>query len=700
MDPALAKASSLAQSGRFDEAAERYRGILRRRPDDAEATHFLGVCLVRSGRPSEGLALLERSVTLAPGNAMYRQNFGLILAEAGQLAAAEAQFRSVLAAEPGNASAHNFLGMACQRLGRLDEALAAYESALRLAPGDPAAANNLGYCLLERGEAEAAEAWLRRALAAAPDNAMAHNNLGNALRLRGDVQAAVQSYRRALALAPAFSDAYYNLAMALRDLGERLEALGAARRAVQTAPPRSPAWQLFAELLAVTRFTAWDEAMAADCQRLFAHAEVEVQICAEALLSLVRHAPRGALFRLLLEHALVADEDFEREMTAWRREQLLERPESLELVCALAQQCFLNEYLWEESEAETAALEGLSSRAATALELATLAMYRPLRGHAKPREGGDAFERLWRRVVEEPAAEARLDIPALTPVRDAVSRAVRAQYEENPYPRWHRAPAPGAFPLRRMLRQLFPHLDVRTLPEAPEILIAGCGTGRHAAISAQLHPRARILAVDISRASLAYAQRRAHELGLANVRFAQADLLELGALAERFDLVECAGVLHHLADPLAGWRVLVGLLRPGGLMKVALYSELGRRRITQARRLVAGLEVRAARRRLFELPAADPAREVTRLRDFYSASGARDLVLHVQEHRFTPEELARMLDALGLEFLGFEFTDNTLQAYRRRFPEDPKGLSFDRWGEFEREHPDTFASMYQFWVRR
>jgi len=146
--------------------------------------------------------------------------------------------------------------------------------------------------------------------------------------------------------------------------------------------------------------------------------------------------------------------------------------------------------------------------------------------------------------------------------------------------------------------------------------------------------------------------------------------------------------------------VLVGLLRPGGLMKVALYSELGRRRITQARRLVAGLEVRAARRRLFELPAADPAREVTRLRDFYSASGARDLVLHVQEHRFTPEELARMLDALGLEFLGFEFTDNTLQAYRRRFPEDPKGLSFDRWGEFEREHPDTFASMYQFWVRR
>ena len=152
-----------------------------------------------------------------------------------------------------------------------------------------------------------------------------------------------------------------------------------------------------------------------------------------------------------------------------------------------------------------------------------------------------------------------MTIASLTPVRDEVSRRVQAQYETNPYPRWQRVPVPGAFPLPRMLRSLFPHADPAKLaaPDAPEILVAGCGTGRHAAITAQLQPHGRVLAVDISRASLAYAMRRCAELGLANIRFAQADLLELGALEERFDLIECSG----RAAPHA--RTLGGLARAG-----------------------------------------------------------------------------------------------------------------------------------------
>jgi SAM-dependent methyltransferase len=297
---------------------------------------------------------------------------------------------------------------------------------------------------------------------------------------------------------------------------------------------------------------------------------------------------------------------------------------------------------------------------------------------------------MWRRLVEEPAIERSTSVVALTEVRDDVSRRVQAQYETNPYPRWQRAPVPGAFPLPRMLRSLFPHVDAAKLAalDAPEILVAGCGTGRHAAITAQLQPHGRILAVDISRASLAYAARRCAELGLANIRFAQADLLELGALEERFDLIECSGVLHHMRDPLAGWRVLLSLLKPGGFMKLGLYSELARRHIVAARSKVAGLEVREARRRLFALPADDPARKVTARRDFYSASGARDLVLHVQEHRFTIPQLATAIAGLGVEFLGFELEGQKL------------ALSLEQWDAYESANPNTFASMYQFWIRK
>jgi SAM-dependent methyltransferase len=305
--------------------------------------------------------------------------------------------------------------------------------------------------------------------------------------------------------------------------------------------------------------------------------------------------------------------------------------------------------------------------------------------------------------VDEPRTEAALEpsIPAITPVQDDVSRKVQAQYEEHPYPRWHRAPAVAPYPLPRMLRSLFPHLADIDVSEKPEVLIAGCGTGRHAAITAQLQPLGRVLAVDLSRASLAYAARRCKELGLANVRFAQADILGLAGRAERYDLIECSGVLHHMADPLAGWRVLVSLLRPGGAMKLGLYSELGRRHIVAARSLVEGLGVREARRRILELPGGHPARNVAALRDFYSASGVRDLLLHAQEHRFTIPQLAQALEALGVEFLGFEFPDKTaLRAYRGRFPGDPAARTFANWARFEQEHPDTFGSMYQFWVRR
>jgi Flp pilus assembly protein TadD/SAM-dependent methyltransferase len=688
MQDELTRAKGLAQSGRFGEAVELYRRALARAPDDPEATHFLGICLVQSGQRGQGLPLVERSVKLAPRNSLYRQNFGLLLAEAGQLAAAEQSFQQIVALEKENATAHNYLGMVRQRRGRFDEALASYREALRLRPHDAAAANNLGYCLLERGDLEGAMPWLRRSVTTDPSNPMGHINLGNALRQAGDLQGAAECYRRSLALAPGSANAHHNLALTLRELGDAAGALRSARDAVRSDPAHRPAWQLFAELLAPHRLAAWDSDLASDCERLASQAAVDIQVCAEALLSLVRLGPRGRLFRLLLEDALVADEAFEREMTALRREQLA--APSLDLCCALAQQCFLNEYVWPESGEEAARLAQLARSAATPLELAALGMYRPLRGYPKPAGGGEAFERMWLRLVEEPATEAALSIPELSAVHDDVSQRVQEQYEANPYPRWQRAPVPGPFPLARMLRTLFPHVEPAKLvaPDAPRVLIAGCGTGMHAAITAQLQPHATVLALDLSRASLAYATRRCSELGLANIRFARGDILELGALAERFHLIECSGVLHHMRDPMAGWRVLLALLEPGGFMKLGLYSELARRHIVAARGKVAGMPVRAARQRLLALPAADPARRVTTLRDFYSASGARDLLLHVQEHRFTIPQLASMMSALQVEFLGFEL------------PGRRTTMSLEEWDEYETANPDTFASMYQFWVRK
>jgi hypothetical protein len=78
----------------------------------------------------------------------------------------------------------------------------------------------------------------------------------------------------------------------------------------------------------------------------------------------------------------------------------------------------------------------------------------------------------------------------------------------------------------------------------------------------------------------------------------------------------------------------------------------------------------------------------------------RDLLFHVQEHRFTLPDVERIVRALGLSFLGFIVEPAVRVAFRRRFPEEGSESSLERWDAFENEFPDTFAGMYVFWVRR
>jgi SAM-dependent methyltransferase len=213
--------------------------------------------------------------------------------------------------------------------------------------------------------------------------------------------------------------------------------------------------------------------------------------------------------------------------------------------------------------------------------------------------------------------------------------------------------------------------------------------------------------VDLSRASLAYAQRKTRELALAQIEYAQADLLQLRSLGRSFDLIEAVGVLHHLADPLAGWRTLLSLLRPGGVMNVGLYSELGRQDVVGARAFIAEQgygptadDIRRCRQDLFALDDKSPLKPVTARFDFYSTSGCRDLLFHVQEHRLTLPAIKSFLAEHELQFLGFQLNSDTRRAHAVRFPDDPAMIDLDRWHVFETENPRTFSAMYRFWVQK
>ena len=217
----------------------------------------------------------------------------------------------------------------------------------------------------------------------------------------------------------------------------------------------------------------------------------------------------------------------------------------------------------------------------------------------------------------------------------------------------------------------------------------------------------RVLAIDLSLSSISYARRKTQELGITNIEYAQADILKLGDVARTFDIIASVGVLHHLADPFNGWRILLSRLRPGGFMDLGFYSELARRHVVKVREFIAARgyastpdDIRRFRQDLAARDASVELQWLSKSPDFYSTSECRDLLFHVQEHRLTLGQIESFLSEFGLHFIGFELDPRVLHQYRARFTDDPSGTNLRNWARFEADNPDTFAAMYRFWIQK
>ena len=89
------------------------------------------------------------------------------------------------------------------------------------------------------------------------------------------------------------------------------------------------------------------------------------------------------------------------------------------------------------------------------------------------------------------------------------------------------------------------------------------------------------------------------------------------------------------------------------------------------------------------------------IKDFFSLSECRDLLFHVQEHRFTLPQIEAALQALKLKFLGFEMRgQRVLRKFRKSHPSKDALTSLPLWHKFELKNPMTFLGMYQFWCKK
>ena len=403
----------------------------------------------------------------------------------------------------------------------------------------------------------------------------------------------------------------------------------------------------------------------------------------------------------------------------------------INFLSALSIQLFLNEYIWFESKDETILINKLTGHLLNKLkkdekifdyEILILASYRQLNSCEGLRDflKANCDNKNLGKIIKEQIInlekeyELSKGIKTISLIQDDVSKKVRKQYEENPYPRWVMAKEKKD---RKYIELISDSIGPNKLPQEyltqetkiRNVLIAGCGTGNHPISIAIDDYDVKIDALDISLSSLSYGKRMAELLNVNNINWIHGDILNLEDFNKKYDAIECCGVLHHMESPKKGFDALSNSLNENGLLKIAVYSRAFRNKLKAAKEFLKLKNIRndlasiqLGRRLIYE----NQDKEISypkNLSDSFSTSEFRDLLLHTQEHDFSLEELEDLYSD-KFDFLGFVFNEKYVyqvqNLYKKMFPEDKTMRSLKNWDIMEKENDELFLAMYQMFLKK
>ncbi len=548
----------------------------------------------------------------------------------------------------------------------------------------------------------------------------AHNNLGNIYRRKGLYKKAIELYLSTLEINSNYKVAYYNLAGALqfyninvenKDINKYLLYLLKEKIIVR---PNSIGTNVLNSLFLNTNLK----------ENL---SLVKNKITNKDFDNILKGLQKNTLLIQFMKVCPIPDYYIEKNFVNLRKEILNKTYKSdidkthMDFLISLSMQCFLNEYIYGKSKDEIEKINKINERIKknlkenkkiSDLDILCISYYEPLTNFSWSNKikFSDKLKEIFELHLNQNKIENRISksIKSISKVKDQVSIKVKEQYEENPYPRWENL---GLSIEPRNIKDVINDSDLNldlkkiTNSESPEILIAGCGTGQHAITTASKYKKSKILALDLSLKSLSYAKRKANELKINNIDFIQGDILDLESIDKKFDIIESVGVLHHMDNPFKGWKILTSCMHNDSLMLIGLYSEIARQHITRIRNKINKLKLQTNYKNIIKFRKDiiennnDYWNYIKSSPDFYTVSGVRDLLFHVQEHQFTISKIKKYLDKLGLIFLGFE-DQLVKENFKINFNDKNDLFNLNKWEEYEKSNPRIFAGMYQFWCKK
>lgn len=281
----LAKARSLLDAGKPQEAETTLRDELKTHPTSGEVHFLLGYVLFREQKPTESLAEFTAGAKYKQPSADDLKIVASDYVMLGDFGDADKWFSQVVVARPDDADtwyllgrtkfsetnyrdavtaferalalrpkyveAENNLGLSWKGLGDIEKARASFQNAINLqgeAPQDAQPFFNLGTLLADQNELDEALPLLKKAAALAPNNPSIHEELGKVYIAKRDLAGAQKEFEAAIALAPDISSLHYKLAQVYRKEGltdqaekefARCEELSSTHSSTKTPnPPR------------------------------------------------------------------------------------------------------------------------------------------------------------------------------------------------------------------------------------------------------------------------------------------------------------------------------------------------------------------------------------------------------------------------------------------------------------------------------